>query len=71
MTTNAEITEAIRRIRLAEFDASIDILQDLINDCVNKAMSRPVIITNESNGIMRLENKGHVTIVTIKDKNIR
>ena len=67
MTTRTEIAEALKRIRLAEFDVSLDILQDLIN----KATSRPVIITNESNGIMRLENKGHVTIVTIKDKNIR
>ena len=69
MTTRTEIAEALKQIRLAEFDVAIEVLQDLINNTTSRPV--PVIIINKSNGIMRLENKGHVTIVTIKDKNIR
>ena len=71
MNISKEVKEAARRIRLAEFDVSLDILQDIIDDYVNKAMSRPVIIINESNGVMRLENKGHAAVITIRDKNLR
>ena len=69
MTTRTEIAEALKQIRLARFEVGLDILQDLINNTTSRPV--PVIIINESNGVMRLENKGHAAVITIRDKNLR